>query len=187
MLERFDVDVRYVSPVYPPDVISNGVKQNMWGERWMMANTPWGKNWEHVNGVLADVSSLGEIEAFSWPSCDDVDYSSLAQQCDRYDGYAIAYGNADIFERQGAGSRMGKLPLRFLAEPGLGRLDSQDVPQLLRGRLHPLPEGNPGADRHLLGADRPGHPGGSTAKPRDVPQVHSHPSRTLAKLTPPPR
>ncbi|MGA2257387.1 MAG: uroporphyrinogen decarboxylase family protein [Thermoguttaceae bacterium] len=99
MLERFDVDLRYVSPVYPPDVISNGVKQNMWGERWMMANTPWGMNWEHVNGVLADVSSLDEIEAFSWPSCDDVDYSSLAQQCDRYDGYAIAYGNADIFER----------------------------------------------------------------------------------------
>jgi uroporphyrinogen decarboxylase len=101
VLEQFDIDVRYVSPVYPPDVISNGVKQNMWGERWMMANTPWGMNWEHVNGVLADVSSLEEIEAFSWPSCDDVDYSSLAQQCDRYGGYAIAYGNADIFERPG--------------------------------------------------------------------------------------
>ena len=78
VLERLDVDLRYVSPVYPPDVVCNGVKQNMWGERWMMANTPWGMNWEHVNGVLADVSSLGEIEAFAWPSCDDVDYSSLA-------------------------------------------------------------------------------------------------------------
>jgi len=99
VLERFDVDLRYVSPIYPPDVIANGVKQNMWGERWMMANTPWGMNWEHVNGVLADVSSLDEIESFPWPSCDDVDYSTLAQQCDRYDGYAIAYGNADVFER----------------------------------------------------------------------------------------
>jgi uroporphyrinogen decarboxylase len=99
LLERLDVDVRYVSPGYPPDVISNGVKQNFWGERWMMANTPWGRDWEHVAGALANVSSLAEIEAFPWPSCDDVDYAGLAEQCDNYDGYAIAYGNADIFER----------------------------------------------------------------------------------------
>jgi uroporphyrinogen decarboxylase len=99
LLERLDVDVRYVSPVYPPDVIANGVKQNMWGERWMMANTPWGRDWEHVAGALDNVSSLAEIEAFPWPSCDQVDYSSLAEQCDKYEGFAIAYGNADIFER----------------------------------------------------------------------------------------
>jgi uroporphyrinogen decarboxylase len=97
--QRLDVDVRYISPVYPPDVVANGVKQNMWGERWMMANTPWGMNWEHVEGALAKVTSLAEIEAFPWPSCDNVDYSGLARQCDRYAGYAIAYGNADIFER----------------------------------------------------------------------------------------
>ena len=101
VLERFDVDLRYVSPVYPPETITNGVKQNMWGERWMMTNTPWGMNWEHVNGALADVTSLAEIEAFPWPSCDDVDYSTLARQCDQYEGYAIVYGNADIFERPG--------------------------------------------------------------------------------------
>jgi uroporphyrinogen decarboxylase len=99
LLEQFDVDVRYISPVYPPDAVSNGVKQNMWGERWMMANTPWGRDWEHVAGALANVSSLDEIAAFPWPSCDDVDYSGLAEQCDKYAGYAIAYGNADIFER----------------------------------------------------------------------------------------
>jgi uroporphyrinogen decarboxylase len=97
--ERLEVDVRYISPIYPPDTIADGVKQNMWGERWMMANTPWGPNWEHVNGALAGASSLDELEAFPWPSCDDVDYSGLAEQCDQYDGYAIACGNADIFER----------------------------------------------------------------------------------------
>jgi uroporphyrinogen decarboxylase len=99
LLERLDIDVRYVSPAYPLDVIENGVKQNFWGERWMMANTPWGRDWEHIAGALANVSSLAEIEAFPWPSCDDVDYSGLADLCDKYDGYAIAYGNADIFER----------------------------------------------------------------------------------------
>ena len=50
VLERFNIDLRYVSPVYPPDTISNGVKQNMWGERWMMSNTVWGMTWDHVDG-----------------------------------------------------------------------------------------------------------------------------------------
>jgi uroporphyrinogen decarboxylase len=99
VLERLDVDVRYVSPIYLPDVITDGVKQNFWGERWMMANTPWGRDWEHIAGALANVTSLEEIEAFPWPSCDDVDYSKIGELCDKYDGYAIAYGNADIFER----------------------------------------------------------------------------------------
>ncbi len=45
------------------------------------------------------MASLQEIEAFPWPSCDNVDYSTIAAQCDRYEGHAIALGNADIFER----------------------------------------------------------------------------------------
>lgn len=99
--ELLNVDIRYVSPAYPPDTEQNGIRQNMWGERWVRANTPWGENWEHIDGALAGVSSLAEIEAFPWPSCDQVDYSGLAEQCDRYEGYAISYGNADIFERPG--------------------------------------------------------------------------------------
>jgi len=97
--DLLNVDVRYLSPIYPPDVEKDGVRQNMWGERWARANTPWGENWEHIAGALAGASSLEELEAFLWPTCDDADYSTLAEQCDRYDGYAIAYGNADIFER----------------------------------------------------------------------------------------
>lgn len=97
--DRLNVDVRYVSPTYPPDVEENGIRQNMWGERWSKANTPWGEDWEHIDGALSGISSLEEIKAFPWPSCDDVDYSTLATQCERHEGYAIAYGNADIFER----------------------------------------------------------------------------------------
>lgn len=94
-----NIDVRYISPIYPPDTEKDGVRQNMWGERWAKANTPWGEDWEHIDGALSGVTSLEEIKAFPWPTCEDVDYSALAKQCDRYEGYAIAYGNADIFER----------------------------------------------------------------------------------------
>jgi uroporphyrinogen decarboxylase len=99
VLDRLNVDLRYISAIYPPDVEKGGVRQNMWGERWMLANTPWGMNWEHVNGALANAKSLDEIKAFPWPSSDQVDYSTLAEQCDRYEGHAIICGNADIFER----------------------------------------------------------------------------------------
>ena len=97
--QLLNIDIRYISPVYPPDVEQDGIRQNMWGERWSKANTPWGENWEHVDGALAQASSLAEIEAFPWPTCDQVDYSGLAEQCDGYEGFAIAFGNADIFER----------------------------------------------------------------------------------------
>lgn len=96
---RLDIDLRYITPIYPPDTLTNGVRQNMWGERWARANTPWGQDWEHIDGALAEASSLEELAAFPWPTCDDLDYSPLAEQCDRYEGYALAYGNADIFER----------------------------------------------------------------------------------------
>jgi uroporphyrinogen decarboxylase len=99
VLDRLHVDLRYISAIYPPDVVTDGVKQNMWGERWMMANTPWGRDWEHVNGALEKAATFEEIKAFPWPTCEQVDYSTISQQCDKYDGYAIVCGNADVFER----------------------------------------------------------------------------------------
>jgi uroporphyrinogen decarboxylase len=97
--KRLNIDVRYVAPICPPDVEKDGIRQNMWGERWAKANTPWGESWEHTDGALAGATSLEQMQAFAWPTCDDIDYSTLAEQCDRYEGYALAYGNADIFER----------------------------------------------------------------------------------------
>lgn len=97
--EVCNIDVRHISAVYPEDRIINGIRQNMWGERMAKANTPWGQEWNHIDGALAGATSLEELKEFPWPTCDDVDYSTLARQCDRCEGYAIAFGNADIFER----------------------------------------------------------------------------------------
>lgn len=99
--ERLESDVRYIIPTYPADVITGDVKQNMWGERWMISNTPWGADWQHVHGALFDIDSVDQVDEFPWPTCDEVDYSTISEQCDRADGCAIAFGNADIFERPG--------------------------------------------------------------------------------------
>jgi uroporphyrinogen decarboxylase len=98
---KLEVDIRYISPIYPPDTITNGVKQNMWGERWEKTSTVFGLEWEHTRGVLFDAQSGADLEAFPWPTCDQVDYSHVRDDVRKYDGCAIFYGNADFFERPG--------------------------------------------------------------------------------------
>jgi uroporphyrinogen decarboxylase len=99
--KALEVDVRYISPRYPADTITNGVKQNMWGERWEKTSTVFGVEWEHTRGVLFDAQSVSDLEAFPWPTCDHVDYSHVAQDVKSYEGHALFYGNADFFERPG--------------------------------------------------------------------------------------
>lgn len=97
--ERFSIDVRYISPRYPAETVRGGIMQNMWGERWKRIESAYGCEWEHIAGALSHATTLEELEAFPWPNCDDVDYSMLRVQVEKYDGYAIFFGNADFFER----------------------------------------------------------------------------------------
>jgi uroporphyrinogen decarboxylase len=99
--KALEIDIRYVSPIYPADTISNGIRQNMWGERWEKTSTVFGLEWEHTRGVLFDAQRISDLEGFPWPTCDQVDYSHVAEEVRRHEGYAIFYGNADFFERPG--------------------------------------------------------------------------------------
>ena len=99
--KALEIDIRYISPVYPADTITNGVRQNMWGERWEKTSTVYGLEWEHTRGVLFDARTVSDLAAFPWPTCDQVDYSHVAEEVRRCEGCAIFYGNADFFERPG--------------------------------------------------------------------------------------
>jgi uroporphyrinogen decarboxylase len=88
-----------VEPLYPAEVERDGVRQNMWGERWREADTALGRDWQHVEGALAGAGSLEELERFPWPTCDQVDYSTLGAQVQAAGDCAVFYGNADFFER----------------------------------------------------------------------------------------
>ena len=115
--EALSVDVRYLSPVYPPDTYTNGVRQNMWGERWEKTSTVFGLEWEHTKGVLHDAETLKDVEAFPWPSCDQVDYSGLAAEAKRHEGRALFYGNADFFERPGLVRGLENILMDVLVNP----------------------------------------------------------------------
>ncbi len=97
--EALQVDVRYLSPIYPPDTITAGVRQNMWGERWEKTTTCFGTEWEHTGGALSEDGTLEAAMAFPWPTCDRVDYRRVADDARACDGKAVFYGNADFFER----------------------------------------------------------------------------------------
>jgi uroporphyrinogen decarboxylase len=97
--EALYIDVRCIEPHWPDDVISGGVRQNLWGERWRFTKMAFGNDWHHVDGALSKALSFSEIESFPWPDCDMLDYSALSAQCDEYADYAVFYGNADFFER----------------------------------------------------------------------------------------
>jgi uroporphyrinogen decarboxylase len=54
---------------------------------------------EDIKGALATARSFSDLEAFPWPTVDDLDYSSLARQARRHEDFALVYGFADVWQR----------------------------------------------------------------------------------------
>jgi uroporphyrinogen decarboxylase len=100
LLQRLDIDVRHLETHGPVDrELMPGVFQNFWGERYLKQPTPWGAMREDLPGALAGAASLGEIEAFPWPSIDQLDHTFLLEQVRRHDSCALVYGFADVWQR----------------------------------------------------------------------------------------
>ena len=100
VLCELGIDIRQLQVGEPSErEVAGGVFQNFWGERYVYRNTDWGPMREDVQGALADAKSLDDLEAFPWPTPDMFDYSGLAEQCRRWDDYALLYGFADVWER----------------------------------------------------------------------------------------
>ena len=100
LLVDLDIDIRSLEVSAPPDVQdANGIFQNFWGERYIYQQTPWGPMREDIAGALSDAKTFDDLLNFPWQPPDIFDYSSLPEQCKRWDGYALLYGFADIWER----------------------------------------------------------------------------------------
>ncbi|MGA2031110.1 MAG: uroporphyrinogen decarboxylase family protein [Thermoguttaceae bacterium] len=100
LLTALGVDLRHLNVPGPPEKLAgNGVYQNLWGERYVYRPTPWGPIRDDVRGALAEAKSLADLAAFPWPTPDLLDYSPLAEQCGRWQQYALLYGFADVWQR----------------------------------------------------------------------------------------
>jgi uroporphyrinogen decarboxylase len=100
VLRDLGIDIRHVDAVAPGErEVRPGVFRNMWGEQYVYQETGWGPMREDVRGALAEAGSLAELEAFDWPSVDDLDYSRLRAQCLESAEHALLYGSADVWQR----------------------------------------------------------------------------------------
>jgi len=101
-LDGCDVDIRGLDAVQPaPVYLGSGVYQNMWGERFVYQETPWGPMREDTYGALYYAQSFDELKEFPWPSNDVMDYGGLFERCKKIKEkkLAIRYGFADIWQR----------------------------------------------------------------------------------------
>ena len=118
LLEELQVDIRHLEVPGPPEqAIGGGVFQNFWGERYVYRDTPWGPMREDTQGALSDATSLTDLESFDWPSPSIFDYSSLAEQCQWWEPYALLYGFADIWQRPALVRGMEGMFLDMAAQP----------------------------------------------------------------------
>lgn len=100
LLDELGVDVRHLEAPGPPErEVGEGLFQNLWGERYVYQQTPWGPMREDAKGALAEATAFSELEAFPWPAPDCLDRSQLKAQCTRYENHALLYGFADIWQR----------------------------------------------------------------------------------------
>jgi uroporphyrinogen decarboxylase len=100
VLNQLGVDMRHLEiPIPPERALSGGKYQNFWGERYVYRQTPWGPMREDGPGALAESQSMADLERFHWPTPDLFDHTVLAEQCRRWESYALIYGFADIWER----------------------------------------------------------------------------------------
>ncbi len=102
--ERFDIDIRGVSPVYTgPELKSwyeggDLVEESFWGWRTR-------RHWtgREYNGItchfpLDSLETVEELENYRWPSADWFDYESIKYQCEKYKDKAIIIGHEGPFQ-----------------------------------------------------------------------------------------
>ncbi len=100
VLDDLGIDVRHLEIAGPPErELGGGLFENFWGERYIYRETPWGSMREDAPGALSSARSLADLERFAWPSPDQFDHASLAEQCRRRDDHALLYGFADVWQR----------------------------------------------------------------------------------------
>jgi len=96
VLEKLQADLRIVdAPYIGPELKrwEDGRFQNYWGHIRKPVRNEAGTYNEAVELPYAAFESLEDVQNFPWPKTKWFDYSKLAQDCEKYEGYAIIFGS----------------------------------------------------------------------------------------------
>jgi uroporphyrinogen decarboxylase len=107
LLERLHVDIvdlrgvvdpLYCGPVPRETWLPNGVKQNYWGWRTQVQETPTGPEEMYCDFLLSGCRTVEEMERHTWPQPDWFDFSGFSERLDAWQSYAIMASGASIWQ-----------------------------------------------------------------------------------------
>ena len=101
LLERLGDDFRYIQAAWcGPELrtFADGSQEGWWGERYGDISFGEGTYPEAVYLPFADVTDVRELDAFRFPTPDDLDFSTIASQCQRHNALAEVFGSAGFFD-----------------------------------------------------------------------------------------
>jgi uroporphyrinogen decarboxylase len=109
LLQLLDVDLRGFRPEYTADNFGKGysdptlriegdIHYDIWGVGFKANQTEVGFYMDLADSPLKDATTVAEIEAHTWPSADDYDYTCIAEQVDTHSEYWTWSHSRGIFE-----------------------------------------------------------------------------------------
>lgn len=128
LLARLNVDIvdlrdvaapRYCGPVPKETVRPDGVKENFWGWRTRVMQTPTGPEECFCEFQLQHCDTLDELAAYRWPSPDWFDFGDFSQQVAQWDDFAIMATGASVFQHVSFLRGQDRLLMDMAAEPEL--------------------------------------------------------------------
>ena len=107
LLERLHVDIvdlrGVVDPVYRGPIpkerpLAGGVKENYWGWRTQIVETPMGPEDVFCEFILAGAQSLAELKAHRWPQVDWFDFTGFGERLGAWQDFAVMASGASIWQ-----------------------------------------------------------------------------------------
>ncbi len=92
------VDPVYCGPIPKSTERADGVRENFWGMRTKLMETATGPEDSYCEFVLADCTTVDELEQHRWPSVDWFDFSDFSARLDAWSDYAVMASGASIWQ-----------------------------------------------------------------------------------------
>lgn len=92
------VDPLYRGPVPRESWLPNGVKQNYWGWRTQVQQTPTGPEEMYCDFILAGCRTVDELALHTWPQPDWFDFTGFSERLDAWQGYAIMASGPSVWQ-----------------------------------------------------------------------------------------
>ena len=88
----------YIGPGKPVQEVGNGVRENYWGWRTKIMETPHGDEEQFCEFILKDSNSIEEMEKHEWPSPDWFDFTDFKEKLKDYSHLAVMASGGSVFQ-----------------------------------------------------------------------------------------